>query len=661
MVKISALAALLAILTPGLSAAQTHVPDLAHATLEELMNIEVTSVSRREQRAEDVAASIYVISREEIVRSGLTSLAEVLRLAPGVQVSRLNANKWSVSVRGFNSLASSKLLVMVDGRSIYNPAYSSVFWDTEDLLLEDVDRIEVIRGPGGAMWGANAVNGVINVITRSSAETRGGLARVAAGSHGTSNAAFRYGGGTGALTYRAFAQASTEGQSIEALDDSWHSVTGGIRADWRRGAHDVMFQAGSTVGEQRPLWIDPTAQPVPGPAFGDGALSSTRVSHALTRWTRTGARGQSLQVQGFFDRNHREEFVGFYRRTTLDADLQYTMPLAHGHTVVAGSGYRWLDEQIQGRGPFSFTPEQIRPDIVNAFVQDSVAVASDRGEITVGGKYEHSSFWGSAFQPNARMMWKLSNQQRVWGAVAQAVRTPSLVDRGFRLELAPVPGPNGMTIVPGAEGNPDQKNERLLNVEAGYRLNVSGRLSFDAAGFAGRYDDLTSQELPEQPTFALVNGVPTLYVLSKYHNNRQATTTGSELSARAQLTRQWDVDGSVSFFHIDTIVASTGEPVVGADGDTAARQWRLHSAWTFAPRRLLDVRVMRTGALSTARVPANTRLDARFEWGLTRQLSIAAAGQNLTDDSHLESALFGDSVASTGVPRTGHLGLVWRF
>jgi iron complex outermembrane recepter protein len=657
------LAVVISALAPGLSWGQTQLPDFANATLEELMNIEVTSVSRRQERVEDVAASIYVISRDEIRRSGLTSIAEVLRLAPGVQVSRLNGNKWSVSVRGFNSLVASKLLVMIDGRSIYNPAYSAVFWDTEDVMLEDVERIEVIRGPGGAMWGANAINGVINVITRSSSETRGGLARVTAGTFDTTGAAFRYGGGMGALTYRAFAQASAHGESLQQsggkAGDNWHSVTGGLRADWTGGPRAAMFQAATTVGQQRPLWVDPTSQT---PDAGTLNVTDTRVSHALLRWTQTNSSGGALQLQGYFDENLRDEFIGTYRRHTYDIDGQYTTAIGRRHALVTGGGYRYLTESIGGNGPYSFTPDRVRPMVANAFAQDSVAFAGGRAEVTVGAKYEYSTSDGAAFQPNARVMWKVASQQRVWAAVARAIRNPSLVDRGLGLELPPMPGPNGLAIIAGIASNPNLENESLLNVEAGYRVNAAGRISLDAVAFGGRYNDLQTQEPPTQPTFALVNGVPTLFAMASFQNLQQATTTGAEVIVRGQITPAWEADVSMSAFRMATTRnGSLDTHSSTIDGDTAARQWRVHSGWSLGTHRHADLRLIHVGALRAAGVPAYTRLDARLEWGLTSQLSIIGDGQNLLSRSHIESATFTGALVTTRIPRSGNLGLVWRF
>jgi iron complex outermembrane receptor protein len=321
-----------------------------------------------------------------------------------------------------------------------------------------------------------------------------------------------------------------------------------------------------------------------------------------------------------------------------------------------------LSEEMSGRGPYTFTRGEIDPDIVNAVAQDSVALAGGRVEVTIGTKYEHSSFTGGALQPSTGVMWKPAPAHRVWASAARAVHTPSLVDRGVRLELAPVPLPNGLLLVGGLVGNPDLENESLVNVESGYRLNLRQRLSFDAVAFRGHYDRVQSQEPPAGPVFTLVNGAPALLALATYDNRREATTTGVELAARAQVRHGWDADASVSLFRMVAFANGSQDPHTALiDGDTPAREWRLHSGWALGPRRLADVRLIRVGELAAARVPAYTRLDARLEWGLTPHLSITADGQNLLRRSHLETVMFSDSVASTRIPRSGNLGFTWRF
>jgi iron complex outermembrane receptor protein len=647
--------------------AQGRPADLRVATLEELMNMEITSASRREQRAEDVPAAVYVIGRDEIRRSGLTSIPELLRLAPGVQVAQINANKWAVSVRGFNSLYSNKLLVLVDGRSIYNPAFSTVLWDTEDFLVEDIDHIEVIRGPGGAMWGANAVNGIINIITKTSSATRGGSVQIGGGTYDTARASARYGGDVRGLSYRVFAQGSNHGSSampdgLPAMNDRWHSLTSGIRTDWSKGADTLMFQSSSTRGEQRPLWfnLEPTVIATGQP--GVSSISETAVAHVLGRWTRTRASGGSLQVQGYYDRSHRNELIGTYDRSTWDIDAQYHVTLGSRHDVVAGGGYRHIDEVLEGRAGYSFTPDHVEPKIVNVFAQDTIAVAGSRVEITLGAKYENNTFAGSGFQPTARMLWKLTPQQRVWASAARAIRIPSLIDRGLHVEYPPTTLPGGITMTAGAIGNPQFGSEHLLNTEAGYRVNLSSRFSLDLVAFAGRYDDLQTYE-PLAPVMSSASpfAAPQLTVLTQIQNVLRADTSGAELTGRVQLADTWEIDGGVSAFHLTPHAnGSLDSNAIAYDGRIPQAQWRAHSSFPFW-RGQADLHLFRVGPIDGLSVPAYTRLDARVEWPLTRQVSLVASGQNLTNRAHAEFAAHETNMESTLVPRSAALKIAWHF
>jgi iron complex outermembrane receptor protein len=651
--------------TPAVAQSQT--PDLRLATLEELMNIEVTSVSRREQRAEDVPAAVYVIGRDEIRRSGLTSIPELLRLAPGVQVAQINANKWAVSVRGFNSLYSNKLLVLVDGRSIYNPAFSTVLWDTEDFVIDDIDRIEVIRGPGGAMWGANAVNGIINIITKPSAATRGGFVQVGGGTLDTATASARYGGSFGGVAYRVFAQGSNHGKSLtpagmSEANDRWRSLTSGIRGDWSRGKNALMFQSSSTHGQQRPLWFNLDQSVLAAGQLGLNDISETDVAHVLGRWTHTRESGGSLQVQAYFDSSHRQELIGIYDRSTWDVDAQYHVTLGARHDVVAGGGYRHIGEVLEGRGGYMFTPNRVEPNIVNVFAQDTIAMAGSRVELTLGAKYENNTFAGSGFQPTTRVLWKLTPQQRLWASAARAIRIPSLIDRGLRVEYPPTMLPNGMAMAAGAIGNPGFGSEHLFNAEAGYRLNLGSRVSIDAVGFAGRYDDLQTYEPVAPVVVPSLSGPPTLQVLTQVQNVLRADTTGAELSGRLQLTQAWEIDAAFSAFHLTPHAnGSLDVNAIAYDGRSPQTQWRAHSSFPLAGRGQADLHLFRVGAIDGLAVPAYTRLDARIEWPLTRQLSIIASGQNLTNHAHAEFSGHETNLQFTLVPRSAGLRLAWRF
>jgi iron complex outermembrane receptor protein len=632
------------------------------------MKIEVTSASRREQLVEDVPAAVYVIGHDEIRRSGLTSIPELLRLAPGVQVAQVNANKWAVSVRGFNGLYSNKLLVLVDGRSIYNPAFATVLWDTEDFLLEDIERIEVIRGPGGAMWGANAVNGIINIITKAASSTSGGFVQVGAGTLDAASAAVRYGNAVGRLHYRVFAQGSNHGDGITPAgatpaSDRWHSFTSGIRADWSRGPNALMVQSSSTHGQQRPLWFNLDPAGIAAGQLGTSDISETHVGHVLGRWTHTRPSGKSLQVQGYYDSGDRDETIGIYQRSTWDIDAQYHATVGARHDLVAGGGYRLIEEVLEGRSGYTFTPGQARPLIVNVFAQDTIALAQRRVELTLGAKYENNTFAGAGFQPTARVLWKLTSQQRLWASAARAIRIPSLIDRGMHLEYPPTVLPNGLLMIAGAIGNPDFRSEHLFNSEIGYRLNLGSMASIDAVGFAGRYSDLQTYE-PLEPVLTPPDrlGPPQLKALAQLENVLSADTAGAELTARLQLTPTWEIDGSVSTFHLTPhLNGSRDLNAASYDGRVPTFQWRAHSAFPILLRGQADVHLFRVGAIDALSVPAYTRLDARLEWPLTSQLSVIASGQNLTNRAHAEFSGHENNLQSTLVPRSGSLRLAWRF
>lgn len=649
------------------AAAQTAPVSLSQVSLEDLMKIEVSSASRKEQQAEDVPAAVYVITHDDIRRSGMTSVPDLLRLAPGVEVAQLNSNKWSVSVRGFGGLYSNKLLVLVDGRTVYNPLFAGVLWDTEDLMLEDVDRIEVIRGPGAAVWGANAVNGVINIMTRPAADTRGLLVRGSVGGFERGTAAIRYGGTAGAnAAYRAYAQLSLNGSSTTATaasaNDRWRSFTSGFRGDWARGADAVMVEGTVTLGQQRPLWID--LRPAAVAASSAGSVSSTEVGDVLARWTRTNRRGATFQLQSFIDVAHRAELIGNYRRRTVDIDGVYHAVFGAAHDVVAGGGYRATTESTVGGVGYTFFPVQASVDRVNAFVQDEIALAARRVSLTLGAKFERESDDGSNVQPTARVLWRATPRQRLWGSVSHALRTPSLADKGIRVDFpasAPTPQSGELPIAISLTGNPALEAERMTGGDAGYRVEIGSRATIDVAAFIGRYDKLKTIE-PSTPSLTFVNGLPVIRVSATYQNLLSADTRGAEISARFVVSDAWRLDGRFSAFDLSPHPDPTSQDPAGAafDGSAPAYQWRVHSAQAFGPRLQTDLHLFHVGPLVQLGIAGYTRADARVEWVATPRLSLVAEGHNLFDASHTEFG--GDvTVLSTQVPRRFSLRLTWRY
>ena len=453
-------------------------------------------------------------------------------------------------------LYANKLLVLVDGRSVYNRIFSGVLWDTEDLMVDDIDRIEVIRGPGAAMWGANAVNGVINIITKAAADTQGGLVRVDGGRVERAGAV-RYGGTVGTASYRLYSQWTGRDQSLIApgtrANDASHSVTTGFRADWTTQPGAFTLEGDFTAGQARALWpnLDPRTA-ARDPIANDP--SDTQGGHLLGRWTHTRAGGASLQIQSFMDIGHRQEPLGNYDRHAVDVDAQYHTVLGARQDLVAGAGYRFIDEAFAGHVGLSMTPAGDNSSLWTAFVQDEIALFRDRMAVTLGSQVQYDSLSGAGVQPTARVMWKALPHQRLWAAASRALRPPSLDERGLRLDYPPVPSASGLPLLVIALGNPATKTETVVEAEAGYRLEIGTSASIDLTGFVGRYENLVTQEVAA-PIVEFVPS-PRVLVTSMTSNQLQATTRGLEVAGHWTPVPAWTLDGSYTAFHVSPQLAA---------------------------------------------------------------------------------------------------------
>ncbi len=656
-------AALLSLASPPVSFAQGGAPDLSQMSIEDLMRIEITSVARREQRAADVAAAVFVITADDIRRSGLTTIPELLRLAPGVDVAQINSSKWAVTVRGFNDLSANKLLVLVDGRSVYNLLFSGVLWDEPDVMLDDIDRIEVIRGPGAATWGANAVNGVINIVTKSSADTTGVLVRVRGG-NADQQAAVRYGGIAGASRYRVHAQwtdraASLLGSGTDANDAS-QAITTGFRFDRVTRPGELMLEGALTAGRTRALWqnFDPqtaTLEPFsrdPSEAVG---------GHLLGRLTHTRANGGALQIQGFLDLANRDEPLADFSRRAFDLDTQYHATVGGRHDLVAGLGFRAVREHLAGHVGTTLDPAATTASLLTGFVQDEIALFENRLAITLGSQVQYDSESGAGVQPTARAIWKGLPRQRLWAAVSRALKTPALVDRGIRIDFPPQPDPSGLPVFVTTFGNPQAETEELVSVEGGYRIEVGTRGSIDATAFAGHYDHLVTQE-PGAPIVALVPS-PRVLVTTHAGNLLMATTRGFEIAASWAPTDFWRVDGNYSAFDIVPTRAAGSLDVAAATFDASAprHKWHLRSSLSRGAHATVNLSVFRVGSLEELRVPAWTRVDLNAEWRFTSRLSAMVVGQNLLDEAHTEFSGARALLAETQVRRGAAVRLRWTF
>jgi iron complex outermembrane receptor protein len=655
------IAVLVSMAMPSRGIAQTAPPrpGLGELSIEELMSVRVTSAARREQPTFDVAAAVFVITHEDIERSGLSSIPDLLRLVPGVQVASINSNRWAISVRGFSDLYSNKLLVLIDGRSVYNRLFSGVIWDAQDPMLDDVERIEVIRGPGAALWGANAVNGVINIVTKTATETHGLVARTDAGTDGE-QASVRYGGTGRAGDYRFFAQMTDRGTSLESpgveARDPSQQYTAGFRLDKSAGPDSVMIEGGLAAGRLHSLWFD--LNPHAAAPITDEP-STTGAGHILARWTHARPGGPTFQLQSYGDLESRREPVGDYMRQVIDIDSQYRMPIGKYQGVIAGAGYRHAVESLGPTIGLAIVPEESAVSLTSVFVQDEISAAQDRLTTTLGAHWQYDSSSGSGFEPSARVMWKLRPSQRLWASASRALHTPSLTDRGLRLIFPPVATPAGLPLVVTAVGNPDLKTETFLDAEVGYRVEAGAVASFDVTAFAGRYDHLLTTEA--SPAVLEFTPQPQLKVATTFGNYLRATTRGAELALHWMPAPAWRFDANYSAFHMTPHLdpASTDPNAARDDGNTATSQWSLAVTYSPSSRAALHLALGHLGRLEQLQVPAYTRADVTVDWRLTPRLAVMVIGQNLLTASHAEFAGVDDLLQFTQVSRSATVRFRW--
>jgi len=623
----------------GMGDAQARAADLADLSLEELANLEVTSVSRRAERLADAPASIYVISAEDIRRSGVTSLAEALRLAPNLNVARVDASQYAVSARGFNNAIGNKLLVLVDGRTIYTPLFSGVFWDQQDVMLEDVERIEVISGPGATLWGANAVNGVINVITRSAQDTQGGLLSVAAGNL-EGNAAYRYGGKLGDEGhYRIYAKGSqlqnTKTASGAAVADGRDWGQGGFRADWKAGRDGFTLQGDAYNGRAEDRGPSPFA------VFGGVPQGRIETSGAnlLGRWTRQ-LEASELRVQAYYDHSERDD-INLFRPVAdiFDIEAQHGFRLGEGR-LLWGGGYRYARDQVApgmafGLIPAGFIPSSRTLEWWNVFVQGEFPLTSTV-ELTVGVKAEHNDYTGAEYLPSLRLAWKPSPSFLLWSALSRAVRAPSRIDRDLFLPTTP---PFAIA------GGPNFESEVAEVLELGVRGQASRTLSYSLTAFWHEWDRLRSgsatvparvENKVQGPAYGF-EGWGTWQAASMLRLSAGFSTLRKHLEAEP---------GAVSATSVD-------DPALSNDPEF---QWMLRASLNPAPRHEFDATVRRVGRLPHPEVPEYTALDLRYGWRARRDLELSLTVQNAADPSHPE---FNAAPARSEIARGFLLAMKW--
>ena len=607
---------------------------LKKLSIEQLMNLQVTSVSKRPERLSQTASAIQVITQEDIRRSGASSLPEALRLATNLQVAQVDSRQWAISARGFNGTTANKLLVLIDGRTIYTPLFSGVFWDVQEVPLEDIDRIEVISGPGATLWGANAVNGVINVITKDAKDTQGLLL---AGGGGTEQHGFgtvRYGAALGSTVRariygRGFDRDATAFPSGRDAADDWHLEQGGFRMDWEAAA-------ASRVTLQGDLYDGRIGQD----SGGNIAVSGHNI---MAKWSRTLSERSSLAAHLYYDRTHRDIPRLFGEDLdTYDVDLQYGTRLGARHDVVGGLGYRLINDRVANSASLAFLPSHVAREWFTAFVQDEIALVPNRVHVTLGTKIEHNDYTGFEIQPSGRVSWRLAASGTLWAAVSRALRTPSRIDREL---FAPANPPYFLA------GGPDFHSEEELAYELGYRYQ-QGSVALSVATFYSRYHGLRSLEQVNPPA-------PVPLVIG---NGQDGESYGAEVTAEYWLTSRWRVHAGYTELrvHVWPDPGSTDKSRGATESQVPDRQFLLQS-WLDLPAHLgLAAGFRAIDDINNQLVPAYAELTATLTWRPTSHLDLSLVGQNLLHDQHRE---FGAATSPSrrDIQRGVYGAVAWRF
>lgn len=632
---------------------------LTQMSLAQLGNVEVTTATKEPEEVWNTPAAIYVITQEDIRRSGVTTIPDALRLAPGVQVSEFDSNHWAVGIRGFASQFSRSVLVLIDGRSVYTPLFAGVYWDVQNVMLEDVDRIEVIRGPGGTIWGSNAVNGVINIITKNSKETQGALVTAEAGNVEHFRGGARFGGGHGRnFTYRIYGMGFDRGAEFhpdgDPFDD-WWNTQGGFRMDWTSGHRDSftfqgdIYEGNNGERKQIGVFVPPQQLTLDGAAAVSGG-------NLLGRWRRQIDNTSDVRIQAYFDRTNRQDLQFGETRDTIDFDSIYHKTTNERNDLIAGIGFRWSPSFfVQTIPTLTFFPFQETDHIYSAFLQDSYQLVPDTLFVIVGSKLEHNNFSGFEYQPSARVLWTPNLHQSFWASVTRAVRTPSRIDEDIHLTGVAPAVPFYLTI----NGDPRFRSEKLIAYELGYRQLLAHNFYLDISSFYNSYRDL-------EDFTALATGIgqppelPILAINTSFTNGIEGHTEGVEFAPDWQPTTWWELKGSYSYIHLslrDQPGSSDTGTVLSDEGSTPKHQVVIQSEFNLPKRFEFDQVYRYNSDLMNPTIPAYQTMDARLGWQSPFHLEFSLVGQNLLQPHHDEFS--GDPLALVGIKRSLYGKIVW--
>ncbi len=661
------IAAWLAVAVPGVVRAQAPQQNLAGASIEELMNIEVTSVSRKEQTLSKTGAAVFVINQEDIRRSGATGIPDVLRMAPGVEVAQIDSNQWAVSIRGFNGLYSNKVLVLIDGRTLYVDSFSGVFWDQVDVPLEDIDRIEIIRGPGGTVWGANAVNGVINIITKSSADTKGGLVTAGGGSRETAAGLVQYGGDAGSVgAYRVFARYFNVSNSAfpggSTAADGWHSSQAGFRSDLSPTSRDTLSFQGSYLATEGGATSSVVSMAPLALVTLNNPLNNTS-GDILARWVHTLANGSETSLQIYDNLMARRESFVKIANNTLDVEFQHHLTAGSRHDIVWGVDFRYSHDSLLPAASYGLQViPPVKEDILTtAFLQDEIRI-SKSVFLTLGSKFEHNSYTGFEFEPSAQLVWTASDRYSLWASAARAIRQPDHADDDVLFNEAIVPVPGGGSALVTVSGNQNIVAEHLNDFEVGYRGQAARRLSLDVTAFLSFYSRLQTTE-QQTPFITFSGGDPLLVLPQQFGNLGHATDFGMEFFANWNVNSFWRLSPGYSFLEMKTGIDPGSQDTSFAlmPGNSPRHQPQIRSLLNLRTNIELDTSLKFVSRLSSQNVPGYARFDARLGWRPGERIEFSVVGQNLATPRHIEFVDNSGFFVGTEVERSVFGKITWRF
>ena len=584
-------------------------------------------------------------------------------MVPGLNVAQINSNTWAISARGFNFQFASKLLVLIDGRAVYSPLFGGVNWDTQDVPLEDIERIEVIRGPGGAVWGANAVNGVINIITKKAEETPGVLVTGGGGTQAQGFGTTQYGGKiTGRTNYRIFTSYQNNNHFLDLNgqngQDGWHLLHGGFRADTKLSQKDSLTTQGDVyTGKEAAIIVHAILSPPDN--VNVQRLATLSGGNILGRWNHIFSSRCDTALQFYFDEYHRSGPNGTDVRDTIDFDFQNHLVLGARQDLIWGAGYRHTVDDTEGTVDGAFVPADSTKQFFNVFVQDQITLKLDRVYLYVGTKLEDSYFTGFDIQPSVHIAWTPSAHRTFWVGISRASRTPARRDVGLDATLAALPGPAEVVLL----GNPKIKSEHVIAYEVGYRAQPTEQLSLGVTAFVNIYHNLESTE-PLPPTLD-TDTVPPILVFPKLLDNKlHGTTDGVEVYLKWKPVSRWTLSPGYSFLqmHLHTDPTSLDTTTVAhAEGSNPGHQAQLRSHVELWRGFAWDANAYFVGRLPAQMVASYTRLDTQLTWRLRESVGLSLVGQNLLRDHHVEFNDAFQSVNSSQVKRSAYAKLTWQF